>query len=263
MKTRGSVAPIIKLAAATTVAIVLVVAGRRLGAGAAFRDAIEWISSLGALAPVAFIMIYIVACVLFVPGSVISLGAGALFGVVWGSIYVAVGATIGATAAFLIGRYLAREWVARKLEGNATFKAIDAAVGREGWKIVGLTRLSPVFPFNLLNYAYGLTAVSLRDYVIATGAGILPGTVMYVYIGSLAGSLTGADAANAPPTAARWVLNLAGLAATAAVVLYTARIARRALVEHTRDEAGKAAGASEIIDPAPNTFVEKPSPTLR
>jgi uncharacterized membrane protein YdjX (TVP38/TMEM64 family) len=233
------VGPIIKLAAATTVAIILVVAGRRLGAGAALRDAVEWISSLGALAPVAFIVVYIVACVLFVPGSVVTLGAGALFGVVRGSVYVVIGATIGATAAFLIGRYLAREWVARRLEGNAAFKAIDAAVGREGWKIVGLTRLSPVFPFNLINYAYGLTAVSLRDYVIATGVGILPGTVMYVYIGSLAGSLTRAGAANAPKTAARWVLNLAGLAATTVVVLYTTRIARRALIEHTQQETGK------------------------
>jgi uncharacterized membrane protein YdjX (TVP38/TMEM64 family) len=261
VNTRRTVVTIIKLAAAATIVIILTVAGPRLGVEAALSDALGWISSLGAMAPVAFISVYIIACVLLVPGSVITLGAGALFGVVRGSIYVAVGATLGATAAFLIGRYLAREWVGRKLTGNNTFDAIDTAVGREGWKIVGLTRLSPVFPFNLLNYAYGLTAVSLRDYVIATGLGILPGTVFYVYIGSLAGSLAGAGAAKTPQTTARWVLNLAGLAATAAVVLSTARIARRAL--HTRQVADKTAGTSETIDPAPNTFVEKPSIPLR
>ncbi|MEA2649986.1 MAG: hypothetical protein QOG61_2421, partial [Candidatus Binataceae bacterium] len=132
---------------------------------------LQWISALGAVAPIVFIAAYIAACVLFIPGSIMTIGAGVLFGVIRGSIYVSIGATLGATAAFLVGRYFARDWVAAKLAGNATFSAIDAAVGREGWKIVGLTRLSPVFPFNLLNYAYGLTSVSLRDYLLASWIG--------------------------------------------------------------------------------------------
>src|ERR1700724_4474415 len=144
-------------------------------------DFLEWISSLGAVAPIVFIAAYIAACVLFIPGSIMTIGAGILFGVVRGAIYVSIGATLGATAAFLIGRYFARDWVATKLAGNSTFNEIDAAVGREGWRIVGLTRLSPVFPFNLLNYAYGLTRVSLRDYVLASSLGMLPGAVMYKY----------------------------------------------------------------------------------
>src|ERR1700676_1497112 len=162
-------------------------------------DFLEWISSLGAVAPIVFIAAYVAACVMFIPGSIMTIGAGVLFAVFRGSIYLSIGATAGATAAFLIGRYFARDWVAAKLAGNATFSAIDAAVGRDGWKIVGLTRLSPVFPFNLLNYAYGLTSVSLRDYLLASWIGMLPGAVMYTYIGSLVGDLTRLGSARPPP----------------------------------------------------------------
>ena len=152
------------------------------------RNALQWIDSLGAVGAIAFILLYIIATVAFLPGSILTLGAGVVFGLVLGSFYVFIGATLGATAAFLVGRYLARGWVAKKIEGNQKFRAIDRAVGREGFKIVLLTRLSPIFPFNLLNYAYGLTGVSLRDYFIAS-VGMIPGTIMYVYLGSLAGSL--------------------------------------------------------------------------
>ncbi len=153
------------------------------------RDTLAWIASLSAWGPTAFIVLYILATVLFIPGSILTLGAGLLFGVVLGSVYVSIASTVGATAAFLIGRYLARDWVAGKIEGNTTFQAIDDAVAEGGWRIVGLTRLSPIFPFNMLNYAFGLTYVSLRDYFFASWIGMMPGTVMYVYLGSLAGSV--------------------------------------------------------------------------
>src|SRR3984957_3419189 len=167
--------------------IAILYGAHRVGAGPWLTNALDWIRGLGPLAPVAFIAIYIVACVAFLPGSILTIGAGVIFGVVRGSIYVSIAATLGATAAFLVGRYLARDWVSARLEGNAKFKAIDEAVGKEGWKMVILTRLSPVFPFNLLNYAYGLTSVSLRDYFFASWAGMIPGTILYVYIGSLRG----------------------------------------------------------------------------
>ena len=124
--------------------------------------ALTWVDSLGSVGAIAFIIIYILATVAFFPGSILTLGAGVVFGLVLGSFYVFIGATIGATVAFLVGRYLARGWVAEKIQGNNKFQAIDEAVGKEGLKIVLLTRLSPIFPFTLLNYAYGVTGVSLK-----------------------------------------------------------------------------------------------------
>lgn len=189
------------------------------------NHALNWVEQLGFAGPVIFFLIYIVACVLFIPGSALTLGAGAIFGVIRGSIIVSVASTLGATAAFLVGRYVARDWVARKIAKNAKFAAVDRAVGNEGWKIVGLTRLSPVFPFSLLNYAYGLTKVSLRDYVLASWIGMIPGTVMYVYIGSLA--RLGVDAEQT--TTAQTALKIVGLLATVVVTVYVTRIARKAL----------------------------------
>ncbi|MHA1158787.1 MAG: TVP38/TMEM64 family protein, partial [Alphaproteobacteria bacterium] len=150
------------------------------------KQALDWVGELGPSGAIIFVAIYVIATVLFIPGSVLTLGAGAAFGVVWGSVYVSIASTLGATCAFLVGRYLARNAIARKIEGNERFAAIDKAVANEGWKIVGLTRLSPLFPFTLLNYAFGLTQVKLRDFVLASWIGMMPGTVMYVYLGSLA-----------------------------------------------------------------------------
>jgi uncharacterized membrane protein YdjX (TVP38/TMEM64 family) len=195
---------------------------------ALLRETLAGLESLGAWGPVIFVLLYIVAAVLFVPGSALTLGAGALFGVGLGSVLVSVGATLGATAAFLVGRYLARDWVAKKIEGNAAFAAIDRAVASEGWKIVGLTRLSPAFPFTLLNYAFGLTRVSLRDYVLASWIGMMPGTVMYVYLGSLARA-----AGERHRTPAEWALYGVGLLATIVVTVFVTRLARAALAKRT------------------------------
>ena len=146
---------------------------------ALLRDALDWIEQLGPWGPILFVLIYVVATVLLVPGSALTLGAGAVFGVVRGTLIVSLASTLAATAAFLVGRYLARDAIARKIERNEKFAAIDKAVADEGWKIVLLTRLSPVFPFSLLNYAFGLTRVRLSHYVLASWIGMLPGTVMY------------------------------------------------------------------------------------
>lgn len=194
-------------------------------------DALQWIDSLGTFGAIAFILLYIVATVAFLPGSIVTLGAGVVFGVVLGSFYVFIGATIGATLAFLVGRYIARGWVAGKIAGNDKFRAIDQAVSKEGLKIVLLTRLSPIFPFNLLNYAYGVTGVSLKDYVIGS-VGMIPGTIMYVYIGSLAGNLAtiGTEASSVNPLA-QWSIRIIGFIATVAVTLYVTKIAKKALNE--------------------------------
>lgn len=192
------------------------------------RNALQWIQDLGSVGVIAFIALYIIAAVAFIPGSLLTLGSGVLFGILWGTVYVFIGATLGATAAFLVGRYLARNWVAGKIANNPKFAAIDEAVGKEGLKIVLLTRLSPVFPFNLLNYAYGLTQVSLKDFVLGS-VGMLPGTLLYVYIGSLAGSIATLGSTKTASSPFQWVVQLLGFAATLGVTILITRIARKAL----------------------------------
>ena len=189
------------------------------------KEALDWIGKLGPWGPVIFVGLYVVATVLFVPGSVLTLGAGAVFGVVLGSVCVSISATLGATAAFLVGRYLARDAIARKIERNEKFATIDRAVADEGWKIVLLTRLSPVFPFTLLNYAFGLTRVKLSHYVLASWIGMMPGTVMYVYLGSL----VNVGAGHRQRTTGEWILYGVGLLATVAVTVFVTRLARKAL----------------------------------
>jgi uncharacterized membrane protein YdjX (TVP38/TMEM64 family) len=195
------------------------------------QSILEWVESLGAMGAIAFIAIYILATIAFVPGLLLTLGAGLLFGVVWGSVYVFVASTAGAILAFWIGRYLLRNWISKKIAGNTKFQAIDTAVGRSGFKIVLLTRLSPAFPFNLLNYAYGVTGVSLRDYSLAS-VGMIPATILYVYVGSLAGSIAalGNNTKVSDPKI-QLAAQVLGLVATIVVTVYVTRLAKKALAE--------------------------------
>lgn len=218
-------------ALALTAAAALVVASQYLDLQGALAGVLQWISDLGAWGALVFILTYILATVLFVPGLILTMGAGFLFGVIQGAVLVSIASTTGAGVAFLIGRYLARDWVAQKVQGHPKFNRIDEAIGREGWRIVGLVRLSPVFPFNFLNYAFGLTQVRFRDYLLASWIGMLPATVLYVYIGSLAGSLASVSNGAGSRTPAEWALYALGLLATLIVTIFVTRIARRALQE--------------------------------
>jgi len=207
--------------------ICIVLAAKFLHIQDLLKAALDWIGKLGPWGPVIFIALYVVATVLFVPGSVLTLGAGAVFGVALGSVCVSISATLGATAAFLVGRYLARDAIARKIEKNKRFAVIDRAVADEGWKIVLLTRLSPVFPFTLLNYAFGVTRVKLSHYMLASWLGMIPGTVMYVYLGSL----VNVGAGRRQRTAGEWALYGVGLLATILVTVFVTRIAKKALAK--------------------------------
>ena len=168
----GEKSSAVKIAIAVAGVVLLVAAMRYFDVQSLLANALGWIEKQGVTGVAVYLLLYVAACVFFAPGSVLTLGAGAVYGLLKGFVIVSAASTLGAAAAFIVGRYIARDWVARKVEGNPRFKSIDEAVGREGWKIVGLTRLSPVFPFNLLNYAYGLTRVSLRDYALASWIGI-------------------------------------------------------------------------------------------
>jgi uncharacterized membrane protein YdjX (TVP38/TMEM64 family) len=213
--------------------VILIMVGKLLGITTIINNILQstlnWVNSLGFLAPIGFIFIYIIASVLLISGAVLTLGAGVLFGVIKGSIFVSIASTLAATTAFLIGRYLARNWVSKQIETQPKFAAIDSAVGKEGWKIVGLTRLSPVFPFVFLNYAFSVTKVSLKDYVLASWLGMIPGTIMYVYIGSLAVNFASLGAGNTAPNMAQWGLRIVGFLATLAVTIYVTKIAKNAL----------------------------------
>lgn len=193
------------------------------------RNLLGWIEARGVAGALVFVGVYIVATVLFIPGSILTLGAGAVYGVLMGTVWVSLASTIGAFAAFLTGRYIARDWVAAKAASNPRFRAIDQAVHREGWKIVFLTRNSPVFPFNLSNYAYGLTAVPAGGYLLASWIGMLPGTVMYVYLGSLAASVATLGASEQRTGPVQWMMYGLGFVATVAVTVLVTRMAKRAL----------------------------------
>ena len=226
MKNKNSV---LRLLIGAGLALSLIYFGVRYDLQTTFQESLDWIRDLGAVGPLVFGSIYVIAAVALLPGLILTMGAGAIFGILTGALVALVSATLGATAAFLVGRYLARDWVASRIENNERFKAIDNGVAREGWKIVGLTRLSPVFPFNLLNYAFGITRVSLRDYVLASFFGMLPGTLMYVYIGSLAGNLAALGSNDRGDLTGEFVLYAVGLVATILVTVYITRIARATL----------------------------------
>jgi uncharacterized membrane protein YdjX (TVP38/TMEM64 family) len=210
-------------------AAALAVLARALDAGLLLQSALAWITGLGAWGPAIFVLLYVGATVLLLPAVVLTLGAGAVFGVARAFVAVSAGATLGATAAFLIGRYLARDWVAARVAGSPRLGAIDEAVAREGWRIVLLTRLSPAFPFVLLNYAFGLTRVPLRQYVLASWVGMMPGIALYAYIGSVVGDVAAAVGGGRARSPWEWALYALGLAATLAVTVYVTRIARGAL----------------------------------
>lgn len=198
------------------------------------------VRAFGPAAPLAYGAAYVVATVLFVPGAPLTIGAGVAFGLLWGTVLVSVASTVGAALAFLVGRHLLREKVGAWVADRPRFRLVDRAVGEQGWKIVALTRLSPLFPFNLLNYAYGLTRVGFGGYVAASWVAMLPGTLLYVYLG-----VAGAEVAEAATGAADWgrtALQALGLLATLGVVVVAGRIATRALRE-AADTGGGADGA--------------------
>ena len=196
---------------------------------------LEWTRGQGIWGAVIVVLFYILACVFFLPGSVITLGTGFVFKLLLGTVIVSIGSTLGACTAFLLGRTIARDWIAAKARANEKFAAIDEAVGREGFKIVLLTRLSPLFPFNFLNYALGLTKVSFGKYALASWIGMLPGTIMYVYIGASLGTLAEA-AAERETSVGEKIFYSVGLAIAIVVVVVVTRVARKALKEAVQEK---------------------------
>ena len=191
----------------------------------------DWVQHTGRWGAVLVGAAYVPAALLFVPASLLALAAGFLFGLVKGTIVVSLGSTAGAAAAFLVARKLAHHWVAGRLANRPRLAAIERAVETEGFKIVLLTRLSPVFPYNVLNYAFGLTSVPVGKYVLASWIGMLPATLMYVYLGTATKSLQAALSGEARRSAGQQAMFALGLVATVAVTMIVMRTAKRALSE--------------------------------
>ncbi len=238
------------------IGVVLVMAAVAIAAAVAFPldgwtgRLVAWMQAAGAIGVLAFAAAYILATVLLLPGALLTAGAGLAYGPLWGTLLVSPVSVAAATLAFTLGRTVARSWVARRTEGDSRFRAVDAAIGRHGLRIVVLLRLSPVFPFNVLNYALGLTGVRLRDYVIGSFVGMLPGTLLYVYLGWVVGSLAAPSDGAGAAGPARQALLVVGLVATIAVTAYVTRVARRALSDElATKEPTRSCGATPTPGP--------------
>lgn len=189
----------------------------------------QWIKGFGTWGVILYVGLYALATVFFLPGWILTVGAGVAFGLLWGTVAALCGATIGATLAFLIARYAARSAVSKRFARNKKFTALDQAIGDQGWKMIGLLRLSPLIPFNLSNYLYGLTAIRLLPYIVASFFGMLPGTLLYVYLGTIGKiGIDAASARSAKSPLEYWSLAL-GLLATLIVTIFLTRLAQRAL----------------------------------
>jgi uncharacterized membrane protein YdjX (TVP38/TMEM64 family) len=182
-----------------------------------------WIDGLGAAGPLLFAAIYVVATLLLVPAWILTVSAGALFGIPSGVAIVFVASNLASQSAFLLSRYVLKQRVVRLLDHHPKLKKLDRAVGKEGWKAVALMRLSPMLPFGLQNYFYGVTDVKLRDYAVGTALGIVAGTVVYVFLGSSGRSALGDGGI------AQWGMLAVGVVATVAVALLVTRAAKHKL----------------------------------
>jgi uncharacterized membrane protein YdjX (TVP38/TMEM64 family) len=216
-----------KLAAIALIVILLSAGSSLLPLKQAVKAVSDWVVHLGPLGFLAYIGIYALGTVLFVPGSLLTIASGLVFGLGLGMLAAWLGAVLGSIFAFLIARHLARGKIEEKISGNQKFKAIDEAIGIQGWKIIALLRLSPLIPFNASNYFYGVTAIKFWPYLLATGCGMVPGTLLYVYLG--AAGKVGLDGSKTQHGALEYVFFGLGFVATIVVTVVVTRIAKRAL----------------------------------
>lgn len=206
-----------------------IVAIRLLPVGAWLAAFQEWVKGFGVWGPVLYALVYAACTVAFVPGSILTLGAGAIFGLARGFATVIVGASLGAVLAFFLARGVLRSRIAAMAAANPRFSALDRAIAKDGGKIVFLVRLAPIFPFNFVNYAFGLTGVRPAAYVLATVTGMIPGGFAYVYLGHAGAAAAG----GAGGDTTKLVVNIVGAVAALAVTVVVARIATKEIQGHS------------------------------
>ena len=213
------------MAAAVTVAVL---------AKSEMEPILAWVAARRGAASVPFIVFYAFAALVLLPDSLLTIAAGAIFGLARGLVLVSIGSMLGATAAFFLGRSLARDWVHRRIDRWPKFRALDRAISRHGFWVVFLTRLSPIIPYGLLNYTYGITRVRARDYLLASWIGMLPGSLLYVYAGTAAATLAEVISGRVPVGRRGDILLWLGLVATIAVISLLTYFARRELARELR-----------------------------
>ncbi len=228
---RAAKGAIARLIALIVILIALFLAMKLLPVREWLRSFNDWVGQMGVAGIFIFIGVYAAATVLLAPGAILTIGAGFAFGLWKGFLTVSAGSTLGAALAFLVARFIARDKVEAIAKGNEKFRDIDNTIGKQGAKLVFLLRLSPVIPFNLSNYFYGLTGVKFWPYVLASWLGMMPGTFLYVYIGTAGkAAISAASSGEAMNHGWQyWTLMSVGLAATIAVTIWVTKIARDAL----------------------------------
>ncbi|HEX7154672.1 MAG TPA: TVP38/TMEM64 family protein [Thermoanaerobaculia bacterium] len=212
---------VVRILIGVAILAALAVAMRVLPVAQLLEQFKAWVQGVGPVGYVLYAVAYVVCCVFIIPAFALTIGAGAIFGFVTGSIIVVIGATLGATAAFLLARTVMRHKVESMTSGNAKFRALDRAITNEGTKIMWLVRLSGFPPFTWVNYAFGLTGVTLRSYILTTFIGIIPGTLAFTYAGA-------AGAAAVTQSSNRIALIVTAVGAVL-VSIFIARIALRAI----------------------------------
>jgi len=232
-----------RLIALIVIVIALLLAMKFLPVQEWLRSFNDWVGQMGEAGIFIFIVVYTVATVLLAPGAILTIGAGFMFGLWKGFLAVSAGATLGASLAFLVARFIARDKIEAITRRNEKFRKIDNAIGAQGAKLIFLLRLSPVIPFNLSNYFYGLTSVKFWPYVLASWIGMMPGTFLYVYIGAASRAAVSAAAGGEAMKHGwqYWTFLGVGLAATVAVTIWVTKIARDAL---KKTETNETQGAS-------------------
>jgi uncharacterized membrane protein YdjX (TVP38/TMEM64 family) len=237
-------AAIINGVSITLIVLSVMLIFRQLPVGSAIQALQDRIGDLGIWGPVVFGLLYVASVLLFIPGSALTLAAGALFGLIGGTVIISLASTAVAALAFLISRHLARNWIEKKVKQYPTFDAFDKAISKGGWKIVALMRVSPVNPDNIQNYLYGLTGIGFWTCVLTSWLAMLPGTFLYVYLGHVGRAGLEATASGGQSrSAAEWAMMMVGLLATITVTLYITHLARKALKNRTH--VAKAVESSE------------------
>jgi uncharacterized membrane protein YdjX (TVP38/TMEM64 family) len=191
------------------------------------HHSMEWIAQSGWIGVAGFIVLYTLTCVFFLPGSVLTIGAGAVYGFWFSTALVTISSTVGAVVNFLTSRYLARSWMQRRLGRSAKFRALDKAVSTEGWRMILISRMSPIIPHSLVSYAAGLIRISFWRFTLASFVGFLPQSAAYTYLGAVVGRAVRTSAGVTPHDPITWALYGLGLVATLAVTVLTTRIARQ------------------------------------